>query len=416
MTRVLVITRGFPYGSAEQFVEPEAPWWRREGVEVVVMPWRADGTARPLPGGITVDHTLARITPRQRQLARARALATPLFWREVGWLARHRRLGRGTAQEVLRGVGGALAMRDALAGWLQANGPVDVAYTYWWDVWTYAAQLLRGRGIGHVVSRAHGYDLYESRTRSGFHSLKRSLGPQLDRLLVISREGERTAVEDYGLDPSRVELSPLGVVIPDSMAATSPEGELHLVSTASMSQVKRLDRMVNAVGLLAVEHPELQVHWTHFGDGGLRDELQRQLDAGPRPANLHVAWPGVVDNDELRRHFGTAPVDLFVNTSASEGVPVSIMEAMAFGVPSLAPAVGGIGDLVPAGGSEGGARGGELLGSAPDGREVADALWRWRELAKQPAQREAARSIAATGYDQARNYPAVMDTLVALAG
>ena len=39
-------------------------------------------------------------------------------------------------------------------------------------------------------------------------------------------------------------------------------------------------------------------------------------------------------------------IDVFVNSSESEGIPVSIMEAMSAGVPSIAPNVGGISELV----------------------------------------------------------------------
>lgn len=38
--------------------------------------------------------------------------------------------------------------------------------------------------------------------------------------------------------------------------------------------------------------------------------------------------------------------DLFVNVSSSEGIPVSIMEAMSFGIPCIATDVGGSGEIV----------------------------------------------------------------------
>ncbi|MEL4356296.1 MULTISPECIES: glycosyltransferase [unclassified Luteococcus] len=411
MTRIVIITRAFPWLPGEQFVEPEAPYWAREDAEVIVMPWHMDGEPRPLPDGVRVDDCINRITPAQRKRARLRALGHPLLRRELLWLARHRRLNRATATEVVRSVGGALAHRDALAAWIAQHGPIDVVYTYWWDVWTYGAQLLKGAGVGHVVTRAHGRDLYESRHPSGYLGLKRLLGPQLDAQLAISTDGRRTVIEQYGLPPRIVQLSPLGVELPAEPAPSSPDGELHLLSTAQLYPVKRVDRLVDALELLCRQHPELQVRWTHFGAGELFDDLQARVQALAGLPNLHVRLPGSVDNATVRQHLHAGPVDLFVNTSESEGVPVSIMEAMAFGVPSLAPAVGGIPDLVPAAGP-----GGELLSAAPDGAELADALWRWHGRAKDPAERAAARKVVADGHDQARNYPSLMAQLVALAG
>ena len=40
------------------------------------------------------------------------------------------------------------------------------------------------------------------------------------------------------------------------------------------------------------------------------------------------------------------PVDVLINTSSSEGLPVSIMEAMSFGIPIIATNVGGTSELV----------------------------------------------------------------------
>ncbi|NJK95527.1 MAG: glycosyltransferase [Bacteroidales bacterium] len=37
---------------------------------------------------------------------------------------------------------------------------------------------------------------------------------------------------------------------------------------------------------------------------------------------------------------------MFLNTSLSEGVPVSVMEALSFGLPVIATDVGGTGELI----------------------------------------------------------------------
>ena len=39
-------------------------------------------------------------------------------------------------------------------------------------------------------------------------------------------------------------------------------------------------------------------------------------------------------------------IDIFINLSASEGIPVSIMEANSFGIPCIATNVGGTGEIV----------------------------------------------------------------------
>jgi glycosyltransferase involved in cell wall biosynthesis len=76
-----------------------------------------------------------------------------------------------------------------------------------------------------------------------------------------------------------------------------------------------------------------------------------------------------VTHDAVRDFYLTQPVDVFVNASTTEGVPVSIMEAMSFGVPVVATDVGGTGELVNS-------RNGALLVPNPTPAEIADAILR----------------------------------------
>ena len=55
---------------------------------------------------------------------------------------------------------------------------------------------------------------------------------------------------------------------------------------------------------------------------------------------------GELPNQKVHEYYRTNDVDLFVNMSESEGLPVSMMEAMSFGVPVIAPDVGGVREIV----------------------------------------------------------------------
>ena len=64
------------------------------------------------------------------------------------------------------------------------------------------------------------------------------------------------------------------------------------------------------------------------------------------PDNLEHHWKGARSNSEVRSFMMSEPVDLFLNLSQSEGLPVSIMEAMASGIPAMATDVGGTSEIV----------------------------------------------------------------------
>jgi len=85
-----------------------------------------------------------------------------------------------------------------------------------------------------------------------------------------------------------------------------------------------------------------QFELTLVGDGSDRARLQQlaqQLGVYDR-----VVFAGYVSEDKVREHLRNS--DIFVLPSFAEGVPVSLMEAMACGVPVLSTFVGGIAELV----------------------------------------------------------------------
>ena len=62
--------------------------------------------------------------------------------------------------------------------------------------------------------------------------------------------------------------------------------------------------------------------------------------------NQIVRFLGRLTNQEVLHYYGTHPIDIFINLSESEGVPVSIMEALAHGIPCVATDVGGTAEVV----------------------------------------------------------------------
>ena len=117
--------------------------------------------------------------------------------------------------------------------------------------------------------------------------------------------------------------------------------EFDLVSVGRLSMIKQTDKFLQIVASL--EQNGRHVHAAVVGDGDQLEKLQalaRELDISDR-----VRFFGWVDDVEeiLKRS------KVFVMTSASEGLPHSLIEAMLTGMPAIVPNVGEIGDLVESG-------------------------------------------------------------------
>jgi glycosyltransferase involved in cell wall biosynthesis len=91
--------------------------------------------------------------------------------------------------------------------------------------------------------------------------------------------------------------------------------------------------------------PHIPFIWTHVGDGPDFDRLAAGREAG-KPANLEIRLVGRLPHGEVSKLVMSGRFDVLINASTSEGAPVSIMEAMSFGIPAFAPDVGGIAEVV----------------------------------------------------------------------
>jgi glycosyltransferase involved in cell wall biosynthesis len=292
-----------------------------------------------------------------------------------------------------------LEQEKRLEQYAKANGRIDVAYCYWNETQSYAAALAKTRGsVRKVVSRAHGFDLYEMRRKHEYMPLKRQFIHAYDRIFALSQDGRTQLEETYGAPSGNVEICPLGVPLTSTLSRRSPPGVLHVVSASFCVPVKRLDRIIEALSLFARQNDQIKTTWTHIGGGPLFDEI-RDLAAVwlADINNISFEFLGEIPNHAVKTYYLDTPVDLFMNTSESEGMGVSIMEAMSAGVPALAPDVGGVSSLVS---NECGA----LLSPSPSIQEIAAAIGRVTLEDEGHVLRVNARKVIEARFNSERNY------------
>lgn len=184
----------------------------------------------------------------------------------------------------------------------------------------------------------------------------------------------------------------LGIAAASRSCQASDDGTFRVVTCSYVVPVKRLDRLVDALASCRTK-----IEWTHIGGGESLAALEESACRLPPEIRLHFA--GTLPNREVLARYAAGPVDLFVNVSASEGLPVSIAEAMMHGIPALATDVGGTSELVDE-------STGWLLPSSPDAASIARAI---DEIASLPADRRAMKRTAASErarsiFDAERNY------------
>jgi glycosyltransferase involved in cell wall biosynthesis len=214
-------------------------------------------------------------------------------------------------------------------------------YDYWFENSTLALALLRSQGrIRGFVCRAHGFDLYDERWSTGGVPYRRFKLAQADRVFVISEHGARYLRARAAPDQRRkIAVHRLGVPEQTSPLGGRPEEPYRIISVSHTGPPKRVQLIPEV--LRSLSSP---VEWTHFGGGTASGKLERACSSLPRNISWRLA--GAVPHDALISHYRHNRVDLFLSLSESEGIPVSMMEALSFGVPVLSCHVGAVGELV----------------------------------------------------------------------
>jgi glycosyltransferase involved in cell wall biosynthesis len=111
-----------------------------------------------------------------------------------------------------------------------------------------------------------------------------------------------------------------------------------------MIPLKRIDLLISALGTVRSDE---EIEWRHFGDGILKNDLEALASERLKlSVGISYRFMGHYPNDELLKYYSRNHVDLFINTSLTEGIPVSIMEAQCFGIPVIATDTGGVKEVV----------------------------------------------------------------------
>ncbi len=203
-----------------------------------------------------------------------------------------------------------------------------------------AAGLLGARA--RVVFTEH--SAYAGNSPAKRAVLNRLLLPLADRVTAVSKEVAASTAREFGLSPESVAVVENGVQasrIPPPPPPLSEDLDRdpapRIISIARLAPEKRLDLMLDTAAALMAERP-LTV-WI-VGDGPERSALEAR--AGELGVAERVRFLGErTDATDLLPY-----ADALLNTSEREGLPISILEAMAAKVPVAAPAVGGIPGVV----------------------------------------------------------------------
>lgn len=268
------------------------------------------------------------------------------LYQEIRLLRATKRLSFHNVFKALRFVAhGRFCAKQALKHILQEpEGKEITLYSYWMNLDAYIAALvkqeLQKKDIAcKLLVRGHRVDIYEYADATGYIPMREYIFSAADKLCPICNDGYRYLVDTYSVPTEKLLVQRLGT--DDRGMKISPQSDtLTVFSCAWMRKVKRLDKL--AMALVQADFP---VRWIHAGDGEEYETVRKILEENQNPLFSYELL-GARSNEEVYELYRNRDINCFINVSASEGVPVSIMEAMSFGKIIIATDVGGSGEIV----------------------------------------------------------------------
>jgi colanic acid/amylovoran biosynthesis glycosyltransferase len=229
------------------------------------------------------------------------------------------------------------------ARFFQDSPPFDVIHCHFGALGLKAARAQQlGALHGKIVTAFHGEDIvnYPKHFRPGLY------GPLFERgdlFLPVSARWNDTLI-GMGCPPSRIRVHRMGVDLKRFVPQPSGSRErVRIVSVGRLVEKKGIEDAIMALSMM-----KTPFEYVIAGDGPLRAGLEalarERLPAGS------VRFLGAQTQDAVVRLLQSADIFVAPSVTASdgdiEGIPVSIMEAMALGLPVVSTRHSGIPELV----------------------------------------------------------------------
>ena len=199
-------------------------------------------------------------------------------------------------------------------------------------------------GVKKRIHAEHGRDIYDlDGSNKKYQYLRRLINPFVSLWVPVSRELADWLVAVVKLPKAKVHLIYNGI----DLQLYHPKqhrqnGQCVIGTVGRMAAVKDQLTLVKAVGILITDYPELKkkLRLVLVGDGELYASIKSYIDEYSLQENIELLG---ARNDvaELLQGF-----DVFVLPSLAEGIPLTILEAMATALPVISTKVGGVPELI----------------------------------------------------------------------
>jgi len=338
--QLVFFTEGFPYGNIEAFIETEIIFLAEYFSCISILPFktRPSEKLRSVPKNVEYLPPLFSFN-KMKLIFKGIFNFSPIFfvfpeffkkrvYRRTRWIKKWME-----ASLYIR----AMLNHKVLKPFLNQTNKLQIFYFYWGTGAGFLLPFLPQKSNVTKIVRFHNSDLYED-LGSGYIPYRDKQLKKTDAAVFISDHGLKYLTNKYPTIHFKKKIHRLGV-FDRGISKRSEDGIFRIVSCSHLVSFKRIPLIVEALKKL-----EIDVEWTHIGGGPEEAKVNSMIHY--LPDNIRAELMGYIKNEEVLAFYSSNPVDLFINVSEREGVPVSIMEALSAGIPVFATDVCGVNEIV----------------------------------------------------------------------
>lgn len=234
-----------------------------------------------------------------------------------------------------------------MAGIIRTMRP-DVVHTHLWNADAIGGLAARIAGVPALLSTVHGSyylplpDAHGQDWGTRFRSATfRGIYCNFDAILAVSRSVKADMLTRPGLrvSPNRIRVLHSGISLPMSFhGGNSISGVSRIWVVANFYPNKGHELLLRALPFVVASIPGLKCHLV--GEGPTRERIQALAE------DLGIASHIVFEGSLASPFDKIGPNDVLALPSVSEGLPISILEALGRSIPVVASHVGGIPEII----------------------------------------------------------------------
>ncbi|MBA6294078.1 glycosyltransferase family 4 protein [Colwellia sp. MB3u-70] len=168
------------------------------------------------------------------------------------------------------------------------------------------------------------------------HTLSR---PFLNTITAVSLSAGKASKERFNWSPEKITVIGNGVVIPCKKALIPKrEIKIRLGVVARLIELKNISLIFSTLKNGNINYNMENISVEIFGDGPLLEQLKSEAIA----TNLNIVFHGIQPDENIIY----SSIDVLLITSNTEGLPMTLIEAMANNIPVISTKVGAISSII----------------------------------------------------------------------